>query len=406
MSPNVKLGAVLIASLCVSAIANAAVAAQTAAPAASATTGPAAKVSASGQAAIINNDKPAARDKAIDDALRKAVEQSVGTMISSETVTQNFQLLSDKVFSKARGYVRNYKITSEKEEQGVYVVNVDAEVSSGNLKGDVDGIMQLLRAKNMPRVLVMISEQNVGQGDANFWWGNKTFSTNLDAAENTFMNAWMPKGVRFVDRQALQGKIKVGPAISSAEPTNDAIKEFAGSSGAEVVVVGKAVATDVGTIMGTQMHSVRANISLRVLSLDTGRILATSTRSEAVGHVDPQTGGTLALKKAAEKASDELLEKVLAQWESEVSGPASVTLIVNNVKQAKSLRSLSQALKEQVRGVQDVRQRSFAKKTAELEVEIKGSAQDLADELESKQYQGFALEVEGITSNTVTASFK
>lgn len=385
----------IAASLLVSAIANAEVSAQAGT-----------KVSALGQAAIINNDKPAARDKAINDALRKAVEQSVGTMVSSETVTQNFQLLSDKVFSKAKGYVRTYKVTSEKEEQGVYNVNVDAEVSSGNLKSDVDGIMQVLRAKNMPRVLIMVSEQNVGQGDANFWWGNKTFTTNLDAVENTFMNAWIAKGVRFVDRQALQGKMKVGPAISSAEPTNDAIKEFAGTSGAEVVIIGKAVATDVGTIMGTQMHSVRANISLRALSLDTGRILATATRSEAVGHVDPQTGGTLALKKAGEKSAEELLEKILAQWESEVSGPSTVTLTVTNVKQAKSLRGLSQVLKEQVRGVQDVRQLSFRNKKAELEVEIKGSAQDLADELEAKQYPGFALEVEEITANSVTASLK
>ncbi len=364
------------------------------------------RVSAVGQAAVIGNDVANARDKAVDDALRKAVEQSVGTMISSETVTQNFQLLSDKIYSKARGYVRNYKITSEKQDQGVYIVGVDAEVSQGNLKNDVDGITHILRAKNMPRMLIMIAEQNIGQGDANFWWGNKTFSTNLDAAENTFMDHWMKKGVRFVDRQALMGKISAGPAVTSAEPTNDAIKEFAGKSGAEVVIVGKAVATDVGTIMGTQMHSARANISLRALSLDTGRILATATRSEAVGHVDPQTGGTLALKKAAEKSADELLEKILAQWESEVSGPATVHLNITNVKQSKNLRSIAQVLREQVRGVQDVRQLSFRNKSAELEVELKGSAQDLADELETKTFPGFSVDVQEVTANTVTAALK
>ncbi|MEZ0315086.1 MAG: flagellar assembly protein T N-terminal domain-containing protein [Myxococcota bacterium] len=364
------------------------------------------RVSSIGQAAVIGTDVANARDKAVDDALRKAVEQSVGTMITSETVTQNFQLLSDKVFSKARGYVRNYKITSEKQDQGVYIVGVDAEVSSGNLKNDVDGIMHVLRAKNMPRMLIMIAEQNIGQGDANFWWGNKTFSTNLDAAENTFMDHWMKKGVRFVDRQALQGKISAGPATTSAEPTNDAIKEFAGKSGAEVVIVGKAVATDVGTIMGTQMHSARANISLRALSLDTGRILATATRSEAVGHVDPTTGGTLALKKAAEKSADELLEKIMAQWSQEVSGPATITLNLTNVKQSKNLRSIAQVLREQVRGVQEVRQLSFKNKAAELEVELKGSAQDLADELETKTFPGFAVDVQEVTANSVTAALK
>lgn len=364
------------------------------------------KVTSTGQAAIYNNDNAHARDKAIDDALRKAVEQAVGAMVSSETVTENFQLISDKILSKSRGYVRNYKIVSEKPEGGVFSVTIEAEVAAGNLQNDLQGVLQVLRAKNMPRMLIMVAEQNVGQGNAQFWWGDKTFSTNLDAVENAFMDSWLKKGVKFVDRQALMGKIKVGPAMSSAEPSPDAIKEFAGNSGAEVVIVGKAVATHVGAIMGTQMQSVRANISLRALNLDSGEILATVTRSEAVGHIDPMSGGTLALKKAAEKSADELLEKIMARWETEVAGPSTVNLVVNNVKASKNLRALASIIREQVRGVQDVRQRSFRKKTAELEVEMKGSAQDLADELEDKKFPGFDIEIDEVTANTVTASVK
>lgn len=365
------------------------------------------KVQSMGQAAIFGGDTAAARDKAIDDALRKAVEQAVGTMVSSETVTQNFQLLSDKIFSKSRGYVRNYKIVSEGQDSGAYVVKVEAEVSSGNLQNDVQGILQVLKAKNMPRVLVMIAEQQVGASGTSAWWQDKGFSTSLDAVENSFMNAWLPKGVKFVDRQALQGKIKVGPAITStADPSADAIKEFGTASGADVVIVGKAVASVAGSIMGSQLQSVRAEISLRVISVDNGNIIATATRSEAVSHVNPPTGGTLALKKAGEAAAGELLEKILATWEAEVAGPSTIQLVIHNVKAAKDLRVLAQTLREQVRGVQEVRQRSYKKKVAELEVELKGSAQDLAEELQDKKFPGFQIEIDEITQNTVTASLK
>ena len=41
------------------------------------------EVEVTGQAAIFDDDKAQARDKAIDDALRKAVESAVGTKITS-----------------------------------------------------------------------------------------------------------------------------------------------------------------------------------------------------------------------------------------------------------------------------------------------------------------------------------
>jgi hypothetical protein len=363
-------------------------------------------VQATGQAAIYNNDATHARDKAIEDAMRKAVEQAIGAMVSSETVTQNYELISDKILAQSKGYVRNYKVLNEKKEEGVISVTIEAQVASGNLQNDLTGILAVLKSKNMPRVLIMVAEQNVGQAGANAWWKDHVGSTNLDAVENSFIDSWSPKGLKFVDRQALVGKLSVGPALSSAEPSDAAVKEFGLKAGAEVVVIGKAVATDVGPIMGTQMHSIRANISLRALNLDNGEILATSTQSQAVGHIDPTTGGTQALQKVAQKAADDLLQKILAQWEGHVSGPTSVKLTLKNVGKQKFLRDITQTLREQVRGVSDVRQRSFSNKVGELEIDIKGSAQGLAEELEDKKFTGFAVEIEEVTANTVIAVVK
>lgn len=364
------------------------------------------EVQAIGVAAIMGGDKPAARDRAIADAQRKAVEQAVGTMVSSETVTENYQLVSDKIFSKAKGYIKKYKIVSEKEESGTVMVTIKATVGAGNLKKDLDGILGLLRAKNMPRVLLMIAEQNVGDSSASFWWGDKNFSANLDAAENGFIDAWIPKGIRFVDRQALLGKIEVGPALSSAEPTDDAIKSFAGSAGAEVVIKGKAVASDQGPIMGTQMHSIRADISLVALNLDNAQIMGTAVTSKVANHINPITGGTRALKAVAQQAADELLGKILAQWQSEVHGSTTITLKVSGVKRMKTARKMLEALKTNVRGVEDARQRSYRKKVATIEVEIKGTSQDLATSLEEKKFNGMSFEVDEVTGNTISATLK
>ncbi|MEI6520860.1 MAG: hypothetical protein WCO98_12600, partial [bacterium] len=58
----------------------------------------------------IGADKAKARDEAIQDAQRKAVEQGVGLYIKSETVVANFTLVSDNIYKEAAGYVHAYNI--------------------------------------------------------------------------------------------------------------------------------------------------------------------------------------------------------------------------------------------------------------------------------------------------------
>ncbi|MBK8013615.1 MAG: hypothetical protein IPK13_19965 [Deltaproteobacteria bacterium] len=59
-------------------------------------------VEVEGVAAIVKDDVAVARDRALDDARRKAVEQVVGTVVSSETLSENFQIVEDRIFARER----------------------------------------------------------------------------------------------------------------------------------------------------------------------------------------------------------------------------------------------------------------------------------------------------------------
>ena len=120
--------------------------------------------------------------------------------------------------------------------------------------------------------------------------------------------------------------------------------------------------------------------------------------------MDPIVGGTLALKKAAEAAAEELLQKILAVWEHEASGPSKLVLKVKNIPKFRVLRTMQKFLGNQVRGMQKIRQRSYRGGVAELEVEFNGSTSDLAIELEEKRFNGYSLEIEEITGNVVIGS--
>ena len=82
--------------------------------------------SAEGVGVIIDDNTAIARDQAIQDALRLVVEQAAGTMVSSETLVQNYEVLRDQIYSKSQGYIQRYEVTDESVEGNLYKVKIQA----------------------------------------------------------------------------------------------------------------------------------------------------------------------------------------------------------------------------------------------------------------------------------------
>lgn len=86
-----------------------------------------------GEALIVNNDLPKAKRDALVEAFKSALQKAVGVYVKAQTKVENFELSYQKILSESEGYVKNYKIVKEKTEEGVYSVEIEAEVSSDKL---------------------------------------------------------------------------------------------------------------------------------------------------------------------------------------------------------------------------------------------------------------------------------
>jgi hypothetical protein len=82
------------------------------------------------------------REDALQDALRNAVSQAVGVVISSNTKVENFEVLQDAISTKTEGYIASYKVLREGPAQGRYEINVKAIVSLSPLKADANLLAQ------------------------------------------------------------------------------------------------------------------------------------------------------------------------------------------------------------------------------------------------------------------------
>ncbi len=109
-----------------------------------------------------------AKEQALADALRQAVRRGAGVNIVSRSQSTNYILDFDRVFSRAFGYVKTFKILSSGlEETGLYQVKIEAIVDKGTPEiNDYLSMRQIIAMKGSPRLLIRASGKISGVGNA------------------------------------------------------------------------------------------------------------------------------------------------------------------------------------------------------------------------------------------------
>jgi hypothetical protein len=140
-----------------------------------------------------------------------------------------------------------------------------------------------------------------------------------------------------------------------------------------------------------------------VLRADDATIIATTSQQSAAAHIDQLTGGTLALKKAAELAAEDLSGKIVDRWQKDVYSGTTINLRLMNVESYSDLVKIKNMLPYYVRGVQNVYQRDYSQNTALFDLDVRGTANQVAEELVMKDFSPYSIEVVNVTQNTIIA---
>jgi len=102
------------------------------------------------------------KEQALATAMRRAVEQGVGTYIKSNTTVVDSQLVDDKILSHSKGYVTSYKILKEEKNDEGFLVTIRAKVDGKSIKDDIDALTILRKSVGNPRILVAYSKKGEG----------------------------------------------------------------------------------------------------------------------------------------------------------------------------------------------------------------------------------------------------
>ncbi|MES0363770.1 MAG: hypothetical protein ABUK14_07450 [Desulfobacteria bacterium] len=346
-----------------------------------------------GRGTIYSDNVARARDNAIADALQGVVEKAIGLLISPSSVVQDFQLLSDRVYNQTQKFIDGYKVLIESKSGRYYRVLVRATVSMNAIQDKLSSVGILTMHKGVPAVMFLLSEQNLGETAPQYWWRQTPPSVDLSAAENVFSEYMRKKGFIIVDRTAPGGDVQLGPEYWDSELSDDAAAKLGRKLGADLVIVGKAVARYSAEVSDIDMKSIQATVSTRAITADTGLMIASSQRTNGLARRDDSTGGSEAIILSASAVAQDLTRQIVAKWGEGVRNPVLVELVVKGIKEYADFVKFRRHLRNDIRGVRNVYLRSISADGAKMDVDILGSARILADELMLQPFENLAVNI-------------
>lgn len=342
------------------------------------------EVLAEGVAAIASS-ADIARDQALRDALRKAVEQGVGTFITSETRVQNFQLVSDRIYSKADGYVASYRVISESREGDLYRVVVRARVKLDRIEDDLAAIGLLVEEQGRPRIMVVV-KPTAGAG------------MEREMVETRIVAFLQGKGFPVVDEATVKQNLDRDRLRLILAGDNQAAMAAGLKSGAEIVIAGtmeQSRRTKPVPYTQSEAEFYEVRLSCRAISAQSAEVLGASVVSRELPY-----SADAAMSEAADSVSAVLVSSILKGWKRRQN---ITQLHCANASYARVEKFKSEAMAK-LRGVQSVITRDLSGTTAVLELVSETTTQELFSMLGSRKLD-IGFRVESFAGNRIDIIF-
>jgi hypothetical protein len=250
-----------------------------------------------GQGAILRDDQSAARRRALQGSLRKAVEQTVDEVLTAQARVANIQVLEEQVYQRAARYIRSYRVLWEYPDVGpqVYRIRIEAEVALDDLRAAIEQLGLNGSGHSTLRVLLLIGE--APETEARF-------------------AGQAARGLRRVlQRQFEAGEFRVVQTAAERpwDGQETSALEVARAAHADVVLVGTASMRKTHDgVAGLALQTVQVSAQMRAWVPQTGIQLAFNRAGMTVDHTDPFLAGQQALEQTAADLATQLLPELQA----------------------------------------------------------------------------------------------
>jgi hypothetical protein len=274
-----------------------------------------------GQSAIIGGNGAGARERALEEAFRQAIDQSLADLLDAATRAGQARAIK-ALEARARTYVRRYRALEEGETNGAYSVRLEVEVDEQALRRATESWGQSSPRPAVPSTVA---------------FGILLVSNDALEATSLLRSALVAAGAR------------VQVADPAPKDVAEAQRAAAGSNLPQVVFV-TAQAVSEGPVRGTGKVSLSCRVAARIVSAPSGLALGEPDASQRAFAADEVAARTECLTRAAGDVAARLapaggavtatggdLRTVMV--EADVVEPAAVVALLKDVRSVGSVSS-------------------------------------------------------------------
>lgn len=325
------------------------------------------------------------------DALRAAVENTLGVLVDSETLVQNSMLIRDQIYTQSRGFVTDYSVVNREQVAGGWRVTINATVDdqpNSKLMNELTRLGIINVQLRNPKIAVYVPESHI------------QYHVPDPAGETAIVKALINAGFSNVT--------EVGARLNVANPLNMTAAQMSQAAqqfGADIMIVGQAFSEGVGDpaqwLPGNQrtnMQACRARVEAKMFIVRTGQIIAADGKYGSAYDNSQAVASKKALAAAGQQMGEYFVEQITGMYTSR----QGVEVVVYAADFSKI--NLVQSALGQINRVKNVNLSTYESGRAVFSVQYGGSPQTLFNELQALTTADLLLQ--SITYNTLTISIR
>ena len=324
------------------------------------------------------------------DALRNAVEKAVGTMVDSQTLVQNNQLMNDEIYTQSKGYITNYSVLERTNKGGMAEVVIKADVDTNpnsKLMNELTRLGIINTQLRDPKIAVIIPEYHIAARIPD------------PAGETAVIRKLTEAGFTHVtDVSNMRYQLNKLSALTS----ND-FRSLADSLNVDILIIGEAFSQgvgDVGKFIGNGRKNVgimscKARLETKIFIVKSGQIIAANGTYGTAADLTEFIAAKKALNEAGEKMGDYIIDKLIG-YGSTNNQNVEVTVIASDINK---ITKICNALKN-ISGVKSAVISNYSNGRANISVKYSGTPQNLYNQL--SKIVDFNIILKEITYNTLS----
>ncbi|MBT4286526.1 MAG: hypothetical protein HOD92_04255 [Deltaproteobacteria bacterium] len=269
-----------------------------------------------GSVSIFNGNDGLAKEQALRNALRSAVEQGVGVVLESKTRIKNYLIINDEIYSSAQGYITSYKTLISEKRNKEWYVEIDAEVSTEKIKGKLSALRILHKKMGNKRFVVLYNPTHPSALNKNH--------RAVSEAQSAIQSELIRNGFRVFHQPSLFNVLdQTRPTGNGDENISEWIK-IANSNMVETIVELELFPTQKSAISDPSFaySAVWITAQLKAYDVASGVIMATlhseqkQLTTAKVNSYAWESEQAKAAIKAGNFAASELIERIVAYYQS------------------------------------------------------------------------------------------